>query len=161
MAFKEGDFAKGLQDFFTAGALVAKTRFTKQGARILLDQIYEWRSEITTRFPEEGSPTEYDYCEALQWMVDLISRKWAMRELYGEDARAGNFAESVKDFDRKGALVMGVTLRRRMGAIIMMLINEERHITKNDKEYYAAAQYVINIISKKWSYASLGNEDNK
>ena len=81
---KEGDFAAGLQDFFTRGIKGPKgpkVRFSKRIARVLIDLIREHQYETAYLEEKQGEDYADDFCATMQWLANQVYSKYSPAEM--------------------------------------------------------------------------------
>jgi hypothetical protein len=127
----KGDFAKGLKDFFTKGALVADgLGLTKEMAQKIDEFVKEMSEETSIRY-DEGDPEEELWHKSLNWMRNRIKR----------------FYPEYNKHDTK--------LTRRMALIVRDLISYRRYEIDADEVLNRAMIYLNNFISRRWSEGEL------
>lgn len=82
MSYKKGEFAEGLRQLNTKGALVLPIRLNKRAGRMLMQIVNHSKDQVAVNFPEEGTQQEDDFHTALQFIVNEVSKRWSLSELY-------------------------------------------------------------------------------
>lgn len=78
--YKDGDFAKGLSDFFTPGITIP-IRLNKRRARIIQDIIRDNKYKTASMEEKHGEQYAEDWCAVMQWMANQIYKKWSPAQL--------------------------------------------------------------------------------
>jgi methanogenic corrinoid protein MtbC1 len=86
---KEGSFADGIRALNTRGALVIPTRLTKARARVLLDFVDEFKHHWYATHDKDNTEGEDDMQQAMQWVMNQISKRWSQNELFRDETVRG------------------------------------------------------------------------
>lgn len=81
IAQQPGDFAKGLQDFFTKGIKGPKVKLTKSRCNIIMDLIRDHQYETSSMEEKHGEKYADDYCAVMQWLANQVYSRYSPAEL--------------------------------------------------------------------------------
>lgn len=73
--YKDGDFAKGLADFFAKGIKGPNVRLTKARCRILMDIVRDHKYETAIKEELHGDKYADDWCAVMQWLSNQVYKR--------------------------------------------------------------------------------------
>lgn len=128
-----GNFADGLKDFFTRGALVKPVSLNSNIRNLIKELIDDSLENTSVMFEDDDEESYDDFMKAMMYMQNLIET--------GSKIRRNKIPKQ--------------TARR-----IYFWINSNKNSHLADEEHFDdACQWLINIISKQYSIGELMNDN--
>ena len=98
----------------------------------MLNQIHEWESQTSSRYPVEG--TEDIYCSAIFWMKGIILERWPIKTQF---------------------VFSKVKLTKEIASMAYYLLGDACKYKDDTNGICIATQFYVNIINKRWSVNEL------